>query len=269
MNGNKMIVKPVSASFLPSCTSTLTHRQPQAAYNCLKYPLAQRQTFFDVLSNQVTFPLCFPTPLLSSLVSCKCAKLLQSCATFWDSKDCGLPGSSVPGGSPGKNTEVGCHTLLQGIFPTQGSNPRLLCLLHWQVRSSPLVLPGKPCSLFIVKQRPFLPNPREARLQQYVNWELPEVETGFRKGRGIRNQINNIHWITEKRKEFQKKKHLLCFTDYAKAFDCMKVKVLVIQSGLTLCDPSPPGSSVHEDSPGKDTGVSCHSLLQGIFLTQG
>ena len=204
MNGNKMIVKPVSASFLPSGTWTLTHRQPQAACNCLKYPLAPRQTFFDVLSNQVTFPLCFPTPLLSSLVSCKCAKLLQSCATFWDSKDCGLPGSSVPGGSPGKNTKVDCHALLQRIFPTQGSNPRLLCLLHWQVGFSPLVPPGKPCFLFIVKQRPFLPNPREARLQQYVNWELPEVETGFRKGRGIRNQITNIHWITEKRKEFQK-----------------------------------------------------------------
>ena len=141
MNGNKMIVKPVSASFLPSGTWTLTHRQPQAACNCLKYPLAPRQTFFDVLSNQVTFPLCFPTPLLSSLVSCKCAKLLQSCATFWDSKDCGLPGSSVPGGSPGKNTKVGCHALLQRIFPTQGSNPRLLCLLHWQAGSLPLVPP--------------------------------------------------------------------------------------------------------------------------------
>ena len=104
---------------------------------CLKYPLASRQTFFDVLSNQVTFPLCFPTPLLSSLVSCKCAKLLQSCPTFWDSKGCGLPGSSVPGGSPGKNTEVGCHALLQGIFPTQGSSPGpphcrqiLYCLNH-------------------------------------------------------------------------------------------------------------------------------------------
>ena len=47
--------------------------------------------------------------------------------------DCSPPGSSVHGDSPGKNTGVGCHTLLQGIFPTQGSNPRLLHLLHWQV----------------------------------------------------------------------------------------------------------------------------------------
>ena len=46
--------------------------------------------------------------------------------------DCSPPGSSVHGISPGKNTGVGCHALLQGIFPTQGSNPHLLCVLHWQ-----------------------------------------------------------------------------------------------------------------------------------------
>ena len=61
-----------------------------------------------------------------------------------DSMDCSLPGSSVHEDSPGKNTEVGCHELLQGIFPTQGSNPRLLCLLNWQAGSLPLVTPGKP-----------------------------------------------------------------------------------------------------------------------------
>ena len=58
--------------------------------------------------------------------------------------DCSLPGSSVHEDSPGKNTELGCHELLQGIFPTQGSNPRLLCLLNWQAGSLPLVTPGKP-----------------------------------------------------------------------------------------------------------------------------
>ena len=46
--------------------------------------------------------------------------------------------------SPGKSTEVGCHSFLQGIFPTQGSNPCLLCLLHWQAGSLPLAPPGKP-----------------------------------------------------------------------------------------------------------------------------
>ena len=65
----------------------------------------------------------------------------QSCLTRCDPMDCSLPGSSVHGDSPGKNTGVDCHALLQGIFPTQGSNPCLLCLLHWQVGSLPL---GKP-----------------------------------------------------------------------------------------------------------------------------
>ena len=50
-------------------------------------------------------------------------------------------------GSPGQNTGVGCDALLQGIFPTQGSNPSVLCFLHWQVGSSPLVPPGKPISI--------------------------------------------------------------------------------------------------------------------------
>ena len=58
----------------------------------------------------------------------------------------------------------------------------------------------------------------QARLQQYVNRELPGVQAGFRKGRGTRDQIANIHWIIKKAKEFQK--HIyFCFIDYAKAFD--------------------------------------------------
>ena len=58
----------------------------------------------------------------------------------------------------------------------------------------------------------------QARLQQYVNHELPDVQAGFRKDRGTRDQIANIHWIIEKAREFQKN---ICFIDYAKAFDCM------------------------------------------------
>ena len=58
----------------------------------------------------------------------------------------------------------------------------------------------------------------QARLQQYVNRELPDVQAGFRKGRGTRDQISNIHWIIEKAKEF-KKNIYFCFLDYAKAFD--------------------------------------------------
>ena len=60
----------------------------------------------------------------------------------------------------------------------------------------------------------------QARLQQYVNHELPDVQAGFRKGRGTRDQIANIHWIIEKAREFQKNIYF-CFIDYAKGFDCV------------------------------------------------
>ena len=60
----------------------------------------------------------------------------------------------------------------------------------------------------------------QARLQQYMNRELPVVQAGFRKGRGTRDQIANIHWIIKKAREFQKNIYY-CFIDYAKAFDCM------------------------------------------------
>ena len=60
----------------------------------------------------------------------------------------------------------------------------------------------------------------QARLQQYVNHELPDVQAGFRKGRGTRDQIANIHWIMEKARDFQKNIYF-CFIDYAKAFDCV------------------------------------------------
>ena len=60
----------------------------------------------------------------------------------------------------------------------------------------------------------------QARLQQYVDHEVPDVQAGFRKGRGTRDQIANIPWITEKAREFQKNIYF-CFIDYAKAFDCV------------------------------------------------
>ena len=58
----------------------------------------------------------------------------------------------------------------------------------------------------------------QVRLQQYVNLELSDVQAGFRKGRGTRDQIANIWWIIEKAREFQKN---ICFIDYTKAFDCV------------------------------------------------
>ena len=60
----------------------------------------------------------------------------------------------------------------------------------------------------------------QARLQQYVNHELPDVQASFRKGRETRDQIAKICWITEKARQFQKNNYF-CFTDYAKAFDCL------------------------------------------------
>ena len=60
----------------------------------------------------------------------------------------------------------------------------------------------------------------QTRLQQYMNRKLPDVQAGFRKGRGTRDQIANIHWITEKERQFQKNISF-CFIDYAKSLDCV------------------------------------------------
>ena len=88
-----------------------------------------------------------------------------------------------PWDSPGKNIGVGCYCLLR--------SPRLVILKILQ-----------------------------ARLQQYMNHELPEVQTVFGKGRGTRDQIANILWIIEKAREFQENIYF-CFTDYTRAFDCV------------------------------------------------
>ena len=65
----------------------------------------------------------------------------------------------------------------------------------------------------------------QARLQQYMNRDLPDVQAGFRKGRGTRDQIASTRWIIEKAREFQKNVYF-CFIDYAKAFDCVDHKKL-------------------------------------------
>ena len=68
----------------------------------------------------------------------------QLCPTLCNAMDYSLSGSSIHGDSPGKKTGMGCHALLQGIFPIQGLNPCLLCLLHWQGGYLPSLPPGKP-----------------------------------------------------------------------------------------------------------------------------
>ena len=88
----------------------------------------------------------------------------------------------------------------------------------------------------------------QARRQQYVNCELPDVQAGFRKGTETKHQISNIHWIIKKAREFQKNIYF-CFIDYAKAFDCVdhnKLKVL------------------------KETGIADHltCLLRNLYADQ-
>ena len=82
---------------------------------------------------------------------CACSKLLHLCLTLCNPMICSPPSSSWD--SPGKNTGVGCHALLQGIFLTQGSNLCFFPLLYWQVGSLPLVLAGKPNIAYMQKKK--------------------------------------------------------------------------------------------------------------------
>ena len=85
----------------------------------------------------------------------------------------------------------------------------------------------------------------QARLQQYVNYELPDVQGGFRKGRGTRDQIANIHWIIKNAKEL-KKNICFCLIDDAKAFDCVDHNKLwkILRDGNTRTSHLPPEKSV-------------------------
>ena len=77
----------------------------------------------------------------------------------------------------------------------------------------------------------------QVRFQQYMNHELPDVQASFRKGRGTRDQIANIHWIIKKAREFQKSIYF-CFMDYTKVFDCVdhnKLWKILQEMGLPDC----------------------------------
>ena len=95
----------------------------------------------------------------------------------------------------------------------------------------------------------------QARLQQYINHELPDVQAGFRKGRGTRDQIANNHWIIVKARECQKNV-------------CCEV-ASVVSDSVRPHRRKPTRLPRPWDSPGKNTGMGCHFLLQKIFLTQG
>ena len=90
-----------------------------------------------------------------------------------------------------------------------------------------------------------MPKNLQARLQQYMNCELPDVQAGFIKGRGTRDQIANIRWIIQKAREFQKNIYF-CFIDYTKAFDCMDhIKLENSSRGANTRPPyQPPEKSV-------------------------
>ena len=113
-----------------------------------------------------------------------------------------------PWDSPGKNTGVGSHSLLQGIFPTQGLNQGLL---HSRQILYCLRYQGSNyCTIaFILHACEVMLKILQTRLQQYVNHELPDVQAGFKKGRGTRDQIADIRWIIKKAREFQKHLFLL------------------------------------------------------------
>ena len=114
------------------------------------------------------------------------------------------------------------HSICQQIWKTQ-QWPQ-----DWK-RSLFLTIPKKGtakecsnyCTIALISQaRKVMLKILQARLQQYVNCELPDVQAGFRKGRGTRDQIANISWIIEKARVFQKNIYF-CFIDYAKTFDCV------------------------------------------------
>ena len=98
--------------------------------------------------------------------------------------------------------------LLFGQFSFQSQRKAMPRMLNY--RTITLILHASKVTLKIL----------QARLQQYMNCELPDVQAGFRKGRGTRDQIANICWIMEKAREFQKNIYF-CFINYAKAFDCV------------------------------------------------
>ena len=113
-----------------NATDTVVKRKKKDLHPCLHEA--------DILAGDRQ-QMCY----MSVYIACVCVCVYmcmhaQSCPALCNPMDCSPPGSSVHGDSLGKNARVGCHSLLQGIFPTQGWNPCLLCLQHWQVGSLPL-----------------------------------------------------------------------------------------------------------------------------------
>ena len=128
----------------------------------------------------------------------------QVCPTLCHPMGCSPTCSSVHGIFQARLLEWVAIFLLQGIFLIQELNQGLL---HWRWILYKLSYQGSPKVMFKILQ---------TKLQQYMYQELPDLQAGFRKDRGTRDQITNIWWIIEKAREFQRN---FCFVDYSKAFD--------------------------------------------------
>ena len=128
--------------------------------------------FFTILKDFKLYDSTYIKSVCVCVCVCVCVLVAQSCPTLCDPSDCDPPGSSISWNSPGKNTRVGCHSLLQGIFSTQGSNPGIL---YRQADS----LPSEPQD----KQR-------LGKGQIWTQWTLemlqiyPAMETGLWEGKG-------------------------------------------------------------------------------------
>ena len=182
-------------------------------------------------------------------------------------------GLLCPWDFPGKNAGVDCQLLLQEIFSTQGSNSRLLGFLRWQADSSPLVPPAS-FNSSVVSDCLWLHGLQHARLPcsspspgVYSNlcplsrWGHPTISFSV----ALFSSCPQSFPASESFPMSQ-------LSSPGKPKLNHVVLGLVTQSCLTLCDPidcSPQGSSVHRNSPGKNTGEACHSILQGIFPNQG
>ena len=148
------------------------------------------------------------------------SEVTQSCPTLCDPMGCGLPGFSV-------------HGIFQAIdlewiaisFSRGSSQPRDRTRVS-RVVDRRFTIWANYCTIALISHSSkVMLKILQARLQQYVNHELPDVQAAFRKGRGTRDQIANICWIIKKARELQKNIYF-CFIDYAKAFDCVDHKKL-------------------------------------------
>ena len=198
-----------------------------------------------------------------------------------------------PWGSPGKNTGVDCHLLLQGIFPTQDSNPHLLCLPHWQVGSLPLVPPGKPRIILcntktkstkgqknesdLIKIKNFYSANRPIKKTRWsaMDWEMPAKHMS---DKGLVSRITDMLKLKIKKTKAPTRKWAERHSS-PRSMQLHGRREASRPSGPSVCMLSgvrllaTPWSVVAllspRNFPGKNTGVGSHSLLQWIFLTQG